>query len=262
MIEVVQVSHGFQALWGSMPESMGPKSMGNDEGQLRSVGMGDTGFAQVPQRLVLRNLNLVLSEHRIGIIGSNGSGKSTFARLLNGLIIPDRGRVRIEGLDTRHHARAVRRRVGFVFQNPDHQIVFPTVEEDVAFGLKNLRLSRGEIQQRVTDILGRYGLLEHRHHPAHLLSGGQKQLLAIASVLVMAPHLVIFDEPTTLLDLRNRNHIQQVLHGLEQPIVVVSHDLELLKDFDRVLVFDEGEIVMDAAPAIAIPDYVHRMTRA
>ncbi|MGB3492062.1 MAG: ABC transporter ATP-binding protein [Elainellaceae cyanobacterium] len=255
MIEVIQVSHGFEAQWGAIPE-FNPQ----EDVQTHPMRKGDTGFAQVPQRLVLRNLNLTLSEQRIGIIGSNGSGKSTFARLLNGLIIPDRGKVRIEGLDTRQQAKAVRRRVGFVFQNPDHQIVFPTVEEDIAFGLKNLKLSRGEIQPRVTEILRRYGLLAHRHHPAHLLSGGQKQLLAIAAVLVMAPDMVVFDEPTTLLDLRNRNHIQQVLHSLEQRIIVVSHDLELLRDFDRVLVFDQGEVVMDASPAIAIPDYIQRMT--
>ncbi len=255
MIEVIQVSHGFEAQWGAIPE----RNLGERSGLSGKSPKGDTSFAQ-PQRLVLRNLNLTLTEHRIGIIGSNGSGKSTFARLLNGLLVPDRGRVQVEGLDTRQHAKAVRRRVGFVFQNPDHQIVFPTVEEDVAFGLKNLKLGRGEIQQRVTDILNRYGLLEHRHHPAHLLSGGQKQLLAIAAVLVMTPRMVVFDEPTTLLDLKNRNHIQQVLQRLEQPIVVVSHDLELLEDFDRVLVFDDGEVVMDAAPAIALPDYVQRMT--
>jgi len=211
-------------------------------------------------RPILRALTLNLANHRIGIIGSNGSGKSTFARLLNGLILPDQGWVRVDGLDTRHQAKAVRRKVGFVFQNPDNQIVFPTVEEDISFGLKNLKLDKKTIQGRVNSVLEQFQLDHVRHHSAHLLSGGEKQLLAIAAVLVMQPHYLIFDEPTTLLDLRNRNRIRQILNDLSQPIIVVSHDLDLLKDFERILVFEEGHIVMDDVPAIALPYYAERMS--
>lgn len=210
-------------------------------------------------RRVLHDITVTLTEPRIGVIGSNGSGKSTFARLLNGLIVPDVGWVRVDGLDTRHQAKAVRRKVGFVFQNPDHQIILPTVAEDLAFGLTNLKMKRAEIQQRVDAMLIQYGLKDWRDHPAHLLSGGQKQLLAIAAVLIMQPRYLIFDEPTTLLDLRNRNQIRRILWNLSQPIVVVSHDLDLLQDFDRILLFDNGQIVMDAPPAIALPAYVEQM---
>ncbi|MGB3518330.1 MAG: ABC transporter ATP-binding protein [Elainellaceae cyanobacterium] len=210
-------------------------------------------------RRVLHDITVTLTEPRIGVIGSNGSGKSTFARLLNGLIVPDAGWVQVDGLDTRHQAKAVRRRVGFVFQNPDHQIILPTVAEDLAFGLTNLKMKRAEIQQRVDAMLIQYGLKDWRDHPAHLLSGGQKQLLAIAAVLIMQPRYLIFDEPTTLLDLRNRNQIRRILWNLSQPIVVVSHDLDLLQDFDRILLFDNGQIVMDAPPAIALPAYVEQM---
>jgi len=210
-------------------------------------------------RPILHSLNLHLHSRRIGIIGSNGSGKSTFARLLNGLVIPDQGCVKVDGLDTRTQVKAVRRKVGFVFQNPDNQIIFPTVEEDIAFGLKNLKLDKVTIQNRVDYILKFYQLAHLRHHPAHLLSGGEKQLLAIAAVLVMDPQYIIFDEPTTLLDLRNRNRIRQVLQDLPQPIIVVTHDLDLLKDFERILVFDQGRIVMDAEPAIALPYYVEQI---
>ncbi|GAB4364555.1 MAG: ABC transporter ATP-binding protein [Elainellaceae cyanobacterium] len=212
------------------------------------------------ERLVLNNIQLCLNEQRVGIVGSNGSGKSTFARLLNGLVIPDRGQVWVDGLNTRQQVKAIRRKVGFVFQNPDHQIVYPIVEEDLAFGLKNLKLSKTAIAARVEQILQRYQLEHLRYQPAHLLSGGEKQLLAIASVLVMNPDYVVFDEPTTLLDLRNRNWIQRVLYGLAQPILVVSHDLELLKDFDRILVFEAGEVIIDDCPAIALPDYIKRMS--
>jgi len=210
-------------------------------------------------RPVLQGLELTLSERRIGVVGGNGSGKSTFARLLNGLLVPERGRVLVDGLDTRTDARAVRRQVGFVFQNPDHQIVLPTVEEDLAFGLKNLKLPPAEVSERVTTALRRYDLEPLRHHPAHLLSGGQKQLLALSGVLVMAPRYIVFDEPTTLLDLRNRRRFAQAIHDLPQTAIVVSHDLELLRDFERVLVFDEGRVVLDDVPATALDTYERSM---
>jgi biotin transport system ATP-binding protein len=209
-------------------------------------------------RPVLQHVNLSLTESRIGIIGSNGSGKSTFARLLNGLLLPNEGEVLVDGFSTHRYAKQIRRKVGFVFQNPDHQIVLPTVEEDVAFGLKNLKLPGLEVSKRVDDILSQYHLQEYRHQSAHLLSGGQKQLLAIASVLVMQPQYIVFDEPTTLLDLRNRLLIQKVLSELLQTIIVVSHDLDLLTDFDRIIVFDQGKVVLDSTPAIAIPYYIQQ----
>jgi biotin transport system ATP-binding protein len=215
---------------------------------------------QFGDRPVLQHVTLSLTEHRIGIIGSNGSGKSTFARLLNGLVVPTRGSVQVDGLETRHHLKTIRRRVGFIFQNPDHQIILPTVAEDLAFGLHQLKLSPKEIAHRINTTLTDYGLSEFRDYPAHLLSGGQKQLLAIAAVLIMRPCYLVLDEPTTLLDLRNRNHICRLLWTLPQPMIVVSHDLELLQDFDRIVMFDEGRIVMDAPPGIALPAYVERMS--
>lgn len=208
---------------------------------------------------MLQGLDLRLTERRVGVVGGNGSGKSTFARLLNGLLVPERGRVLVDGRDTRTDARAVRRQVGFVFQNPDHQIVLPTVEEDLAFGLKNLRLPAADIAARVTAALRQHDLEALRHHPAHLLSGGQKQLLALASVLVMEPRYIVFDEPTTLLDLRHKRQLAQAIRALPQTAIVVTHDLELLHDFDRVLVFDAGRIVQDAAPAVALEAYVRSM---
>ena len=211
------------------------------------------------EREVLRGIDLTLAERRVAIVGSNGSGKSTLARLLNGLLVPDEGRVLVDGIDTRDDARAVRRKVGFVFQDPDVQIVYPTVAEDIAFGLKNRRLPREEIARRVDAAMERFGLTPHRDWPAHLLSGGQKQLLAIASVLVLEPACVVFDEPTTLLDLRNRRHIARVIRDLPQATILVSHDLDLVAEAERVIVLDEGRVVADDAPAAAIAAYVARM---
>ncbi len=212
------------------------------------------------ERTVLDNINLQLTEKRIGIVGSNGCGKSTFVRLLNGLLLPKQGEVLVDGLNTRQHGKAVRRKVGFVFQNPDNQIVFPVVEEDLAFGMKNLGLSKAVIRERSDAALARYDMQAFRQHPAHLLSGGQKQLLAISGVLVMEPEYIVFDEPTTLLDLRNKRRIAQAIADLEQTAIVVSHDLEFLQDFERVLVFDHGKVVIDDVPAVALTEYVRMMS--
>ncbi len=206
-------------------------------------------------RWVLRDLSVRLTEQRVGVIGANGSGKSTFARLLNGLVLPSEGTVTVDGLDTRRDGKAVRRRVGFCFTDPDAQIVMPTVAEDIGFGLRRRGLSREELSRRVRAALSTYGLESHAEHPAHLLSGGQKQLLALAAVLVTEPRVLVMDEPTTLLDLRNARMIGRVVADLPQQVVLVTHHLELLDDFDRVLVFDEGRVVLDAAPADAVTYY-------
>ena len=223
------------------------------EGVTHSFGDGSA------RRQVLRDVTWRGDERRIGVVGANGSGKSTLARLLNALVVPRHGAVRLDGLDTRREAKKVRRRVGFCFTDPDSQIVMPTVAEDVAFGLRR-RLPKDEIADRVDHYLARFGLAGHRDHPAHLLSGGQKQLLALASVLVTEPDLLVMDEPTTLLDLRNAAEVARVVAGLEQQVVLVTHQLDLLTDFDRVLVVHEGEIVHDADPTTAIAAYRRLMS--
>ena len=214
---------------------------------------------RVETTTILHDLSLTLGEGRIGIIGANGSGKSTFARLLNGLILPSIGRISVYGHDTRKAGDAVRALVGFVFQNPDHQIVYPIVEEDVGFGLRNAGLRGEALSCAVTDALERFGLTDKRNQPAHLLSGGEKQLLALAGILAIAPRTIVLDEPTALLDLRNRRKIGRILADLPQQIVLVTHDLDMLDGFDRVLVFDSGRIVADDIPARAIAHYVSLM---
>ena len=214
-----------------------------------SYGTGSTA------RIVLRGVDLRLTEQRIGVIGANGSGKSTFARLLNGLVVPTDGRVSVDGLDTRSHAKAVRRKVGFVFTDPDAQIVMPTVAEDIGFGLRRHGLDKPEVERRVETALASYGLAGHADHPTHLLSGGQKQLLALVSVLVTEPSVLVLDEPTTLLDLRNAHRVAAYVDALEQQVVLVTHHLDLLAGYDRVLVFDEARLVHDGPPAEAVAHY-------
>jgi len=206
-------------------------------------------------REVLSDLDLSLVEDRVGIIGANGSGKSTLARLLNGLVVPSTGRVLVDGMDTAHDGAGVRRKVAFVFSDPDAQIVMPTVAEDVSFSLRRHGLGKEEVADRVRDVLARFGLGGHEDQPAHLLSSGQKQLLALAAVLVTEPEVLVCDEPTTLLDLRNSRHVAGLLEVLAQRVILVTHDLELLRGWPRVLVIDEGRVVADGSAEQSIRHY-------
>lgn len=214
---------------------------------------------EVGDHTILDNLSLTLTEKRIAIIGANGSGKSTFARLLNGLRMPKSGVVLVDSLDSRQYGKEIRRKVGFVFQNPDNQIVMPVVEEDIAFGLKNIRLAKADIAHRVDRILDHFNLQPLRLQSVQSLSGGQKQLVALCGVLVMEPEVIVFDEPTTQLDLRNKRKITDTILQLSQQVIVISHDLDMLKNFDRVIVIDHGKVVYDDRPEKSIAYYEEQM---
>lgn len=204
----------------------------------------------------LTHVSLALTARRTAVIGSNGSGKSTFARLLNGLTLPTAGRARVHGLDPSRQARELRRRVGFIFSNPDAQIVMPTPAEDVAFSLRGSGLARAEIHRRTADALARYGLSAHAEKPAHSLSGGQKQLLALCAVLIREPQLVVADEPTAFLDAANGRRIRDLLlESLPQPLVLVTHDLAMAARCDEVIRFEDGRVVQQGEPDAVIAGY-------
>lgn len=206
-------------------------------------------------RLVLSNLNLTLREGRIGVIGSNGSGKSTLVRLINGLVQPSAGVVHVGDLSVTQDSRALRRRVGFVFQNPENQLVLPIVGEDLLWGLDAKAFSLVQREQKVRAVLGSLDLLDLLPRSVHTLSGGEKQLVALAGVLVTEPELIIFDEPTTQLDLRMRNRLVDIIDQLPQQAIIVSHDLPLVERMDRVLVIDRGAIAFDGNPQDAVAWY-------
>ena len=206
-------------------------------------------------RLVLSNLNLTLREGRIGVIGSNGSGKSTLVRLINGLVQPSAGVVHVDDLSVTQDSRALRRRVGFVFQNPENQLVLPIVGEDLLWGLDAKAFSLVQREQKVRAVLGSLDLLDLLPRSVHTLSGGEKQLVALAGVLVTEPELIIFDEPTTQLDLRMRNRLVDIIDQLPQQAIVVSHDLPLVERMDRVLVIDRGTVAFDGNPQTAVAWY-------
>lgn len=201
-------------------------------------------------RRILGPITTTWSERRIGVIGANGSGKSTLVRLINGLVKPTAGTVRVDGVDVATQGRRVRSGVGFVFTDPSAQMVMPTAVEDVA-----LSLTGADARARALEVLERFGLGEHAEDSVHTLSGGQQQLLALASVLASEPAILIADEPTTLLDLAWRNRIVRLLAELPQRLIVVTHDLDHAATFERVLVIDEGHIAFDGAGADAVAAY-------
>lgn len=211
--------------------------------------------AKFGDRVVLHPLSLRLTERRIGVIGLNGSGKTTFARLVNGLALPSAGSVVTNGHDTRKDGAGARASVGYIFQNPANQIVLPLVRDDIALGLKARRLPAAEIEAAVARVLERIGIAHLAERRAHELSGGEVQLAALASVLVTAPDIVIMDEPTNQLDLRNRNRVAEAIGALPEHVIVVTHDLALLAGFERVLVFHAGRLVGDGPAEAAIALY-------
>jgi biotin transport system ATP-binding protein len=207
-------------------------------------------------RVVLAPTTLTLTERRIGIVGANGSGKSTLARLLNGLVGASTGRVLVDGLDVARKGAEVRRRVGFAFTDPAAQLVMPTCVEDVELSLRRSERDGGRRRELALAVLARYGLADHAHDSVHSLSGGQKQLLALAGVLATDPAVVVADEPTTLLDLANTRRVGDLLLGLDQQLVLVTHDLDLARRCDRVLVVADGAVRFDGAADAAVDDYV------
>ena len=190
----------------------------------------------------------------IALLGHNGSGKSTIAKLINALLLPTDGSVIVNNIDTKNEDKLwdIRSTAGMVFQNPDNQLVATIVEEDVAFGPENLGIPSDEIRKRVDDSLKKVGMYEYKRYAPHLLSGGQKQRIAIAGVLAMNPKCIIFDEPTAMLDPSGRKEVMDTINDLNKnygiTIILITHYMDEAAEADRILVIDDGNIVMDGTP--------------
>jgi len=208
-------------------------------------------------RVALDGVTLALEQPRIAVIGENGSGKSTLARLLNGLVTATSGEVRVHGRNPAREGARVRAKTGFVFPNAAAQVIMPTVREDLAFSFRGRGLARADIAGRVDETLEGIGLTELADAPAHSLSSGQQQLLAVAAVLATSPGLVIADEPTALLDRRNRERIAGLLLDRERPhqLVLVTHDLELAARCDVAVWVREARIAAAGAPSAVLAAY-------
>ncbi|MCC3274726.1 energy-coupling factor ABC transporter ATP-binding protein [Arthrobacter sp. zg-Y20] len=204
---------------------------------------------------ILRPFSLQFTNPRTAVIGANGSGKSTLLKLINGLVLPDTGTVTVDGLDTVRQGAAVRRRVGFVFTDPLAQLVMPTGRDDVELSLRASVRNRSERRAAAEERLDSFGLLPLADRSIYDLSGGERQLMALASVLAVEPAVLVADEPSTLLDLRNTARLRRTLAGLPQQVIYTTHDLEFAADADRVLVMDCGRVVFDGDPGEAVARY-------
>jgi biotin transport system ATP-binding protein len=196
---------------------------------------------------VFDGFSLALNESRTGLIGNNGSGKSTLLRLAAGLLMPDAGEVQAWALETRANRRDLSRHIGFLFQNPDHQILFPTVEEEIAFGLIEGGMAVRDANARARELLAEHGCAGWETRATHALSDGQKQLVCLLAVIAPGPSILLLDEPFSSLDLPTRLDLQRRLHTLPQRIVMASHDLDLFAGFDRLVWLDAGRVRADGA---------------
>jgi len=207
------------------------------------------------KRPALQNVSLEIARGSfLAVLGHNGSGKSTLAKCLNGIVLPQSGRVLVNGMDTADEEKLldIRRTVGMVFQNPDNQIVASVVEDDVAFAPENLGVEPKEIRRRVDEALQSVGMYDFRLHAPHLLSGGQKQRIAIAGVLAMLPECIVLDEATAMLDPVGRREVLNVIEGLHREknitVVLITHHMSEAENADRVIVMNDGHVVMDGTP--------------
>lgn len=206
-------------------------------------------------RAVVEDLSLVLREKRIAVVGLNGSGKSSLVRTFNGLISPSNGEVSVHGIDVGKAPKAAARAVGFVFQNPDHQIIFPTVAEDVAFGLRQTGYSKSVARSKAIELLREYGCEDWADRPISELSEGQKHLVCILAVLAMDPDVLVLDEPFSSLDIAVRHNLLSRLKSLRQQIIMINHDLDAFDGFDRMIWLKDGKVEADGLPGTVGPIY-------
>ena len=210
---------------------------------------------------VLSGLNLHLTERRIGVLGRNGSGKSTLLRLMAGLIAPDAGVVRVAGLDPARERKAMLSEIGILFQNPDHQILFPTVIEELCFGLIQMGLTRAEAEARARAFLVAEGRSHWEAAATHRLSQGQRQFLCLMSLLLMSPRMLLLDEPFAGLDLPTQARLSRHLDALSQRLITISHDPGAVAGCERVLWLEAGQVRADGPPGPVIAAFGAEMAR-
>lgn len=213
-------------------------------------------------RQVLSDISLTSNARSIGVVGSNGSGKSSLTRLLTGLDEPTDGEVRIFGRDVFEDRAFALSHIGMIFQNPDQQIIFPTVGEELRFGLENLGIPPEEIDNRVTEVLQRFRLRDWEVIPVRLLSHGQKHLLCLMSILVMQPKAIVFDEPYSSLDIQMAHRMRRILSTLDVHIILISHNPVDLEEFDELIWLEHGRLEGHGPVSEIMPKYLEYARKA
>lgn len=212
-------------------------------------------------RRVLHDISLSLTESRIGIIGRNGSGKTTLLRLIAGLVAPTRGDVRVNGMDPVRNRKAMLGALGILFQNPDHQILFPTVIEELTFGLRQIGLTADEADRRASAALAQDGRAAWREVPVHHLSQGQRHYLCLMAVLLMEPGTILLDEPLAGLDLPTQLRLSRRFASLPQRLITISHDPAAVRGCERVIWLEAGQVRADGAAGPVLATFEAEMTR-
>jgi biotin transport system ATP-binding protein len=210
---------------------------------------------RIEERDVLRGISLSSDARRVAVLGRNGSGKTTLARVMAGLEKPSSGKVRIAGVDVQRDRRGALGAVGILFQNPDHQIIFPTVTEELAFGLRQMGMGKADTSLRVAQTLSQFGKSSWHDAAIHQLSQGQRQLVCLMAILAMEPRVVILDEPFAGLDIPTAMHLTRVLDRAEAALVHITHDPSTVADYDHALWIEEGRMRMQGSVATVIPAF-------
>lgn len=242
------------------PEAKGDAQMQMAKAADFTIRLDDLGY-EAGGRPVLSGVTLHSSARRIGVVGRNGSGKSTLARLLAGLLAPTTGQVRVAGIDIFRDRRAALKTVGILFQNPEHQIIFPRVSEEIAFGLRQQGLDKAQAAARCEAVLRSFDKPHWRDAPISALSQGQKHLVCMMAVLAMRPRLLILDEPYAGLDIPTRRQLGRYLGRAGTHLFHISHEPADLEGCDELFWLDRGRIVAQGAPAQLLPDFTAEMNR-
>lgn len=227
---------------------------------MNGISITDVSY-QINGTAILQAVSFESVAKRIAILGRNGSGKSTLSRLICGLDQPSQGTIRIDNIDVYKNRRAALDMIGMIFQNPDHQIIFPTVIEEMKFGLTQMGFDKLEADRRAMAYLKTFGKADWRDRAISTLSQGQKKLLCLMAILAMEPKVIILDEPLAALDIPTQRQLTEILQSLPQTLVYITHDTAPIQDYDVAIWLDQGKIVETGSPETLLPKFIDEMNR-
>lgn len=227
---------------------------------MNGISITDVSY-QINGTAILQAVSFESVAKRIAILGRNGSGKSTLSRLICGLDQPSQGTIRIDNIDVYKNRRAALDMIGMIFQNPDHQIIFPTVIEEMKFGLTQMGFDKFEADRRAMAYLKTFGKADWRDRAISTLSQGQKKLLCLMAILAMEPKVIILDEPLAALDIPTQRQLTEILQSLPQTLVYITHDTAPIQDYDVAIWLDQGKIVETGSPETLLPKFIDEMNR-
>ena len=227
---------------------------------MNGISITDVSY-EINDTAILRSVSFHSDAKRIAILGRNGSGKSTLSRLICGLDRPNQGVIRINDIDVYADRRAALNTVGMIFQNPDHQIIFPTVIEEMAFGLTQMGVEKPVADQRAMSYLAKFGKSDWRDRAISTLSQGQKKLLCLMAILAMEPKVIILDEPLAALDIPTQRQLTTILQSLPQTLIYITHDTAPIQHYDVAIWLEQGQVVETGSPDTVVPKFIDEMNR-